>query len=201
MELLDTNITVSGAARSGKGHNIEFLAKDLGYTPMSMGDLKRLEAVRLGISQDEYNRRSRDDPVRFDKAFDESFRQFGAAHRKYIFDARIAFHFIESIKVYLKVDPIEAAKRALGNPRPSDDLSGTLEDIAARFTKRNEDDRLRFLDLYGVDFMDENHYDIVLDTTKITPINGPRVLLDKIVPYLQGKISIKPYRIVSEAIA
>jgi cytidylate kinase len=35
--------------------------------------------------------------------------------------------------------------------------------------KRNEEDRKRYLDLYGIDIMDESQFDLVVDTTISRP--------------------------------
>lgn len=81
----------------------------------------------------------------------------------------------ESFKVYLRVDIEEAAKRAFYDPdRKETENFETIEeqkeDLMRRFSLENE----RYFVLYGVHKEDMANYDLVLDTTHLTPdeVNG-----------------------------
>ncbi len=77
----------------------------------------------------------------------------------------------QSFKVYLKVDIDIATKRVYedearrDSERKFDTLEEQKNDIIKRYKLENE----RYFELYGVKKEDENNYDFVLDTSKLTP--------------------------------
>ena len=77
----------------------------------------------------------------------------------------------QSFKVYLKVDINVAAKRVFEDEtrRASERKFATIaeqrKDIEKRYKLENE----RYWELYGVRKEDESNYDLILDTTSITP--------------------------------
>lgn len=76
----------------------------------------------------------------------------------------------ESFKVYLKVDIDVAAKRAFYDAeRKSSENLATIEEQKADMIKRYELENARYFELYGVKKEDESNYDLVLDTTNLTP--------------------------------
>lgn len=77
----------------------------------------------------------------------------------------------QSFKVYLKVDIDIATRRVYedearrDSERKFDTLEEQKNDIIKRYKLENE----RYFELYGVKKEDENNYDFVLDTSKLTP--------------------------------
>ena len=77
----------------------------------------------------------------------------------------------QSFKVYLKVEIDIATKRVYedearrDSERKFDTLEEQKNDIIKRYKLENE----RYFELYGVKKEDENNYDFVLDTSKLTP--------------------------------
>ena len=75
-----------------------------------------------------------------------------------------------SFKVYLKVDIDEAARRAFEDPnRKSSESFSSLEEQKADMQKRYQIENERYYKLYNVRKEDESNYDIVIDTTNMTP--------------------------------
>ena len=77
----------------------------------------------------------------------------------------------QSFKVYLKVDIDIATKRVYEDEarRDSERKFDTLEEQKNDIIKRYELENERYFELYGVKKEDENNYDFVLDTSKLTP--------------------------------
>ena len=76
----------------------------------------------------------------------------------------------ESFKVYLKVDIDVAAKRAFEDEmRKSSEKFDTVEEQKQDMQKRYKLENERYLELYGVRKEDESNYDLVIDTTNLTP--------------------------------
>lgn len=76
----------------------------------------------------------------------------------------------ESFKVYLKVDIDVAAKRAFEDAmRKSSEKFDTVEEQKQDMQKRYKLENERYLELYGVRKEDESNYDLVIDTTNLTP--------------------------------
>lgn len=76
----------------------------------------------------------------------------------------------ESFKVYLKVDIDVAAKRAFEDEmRKSSEKFDTVEEQKQDIQKRYKLENERYWKLYGVRKEDESNYDLVIDTTNLTP--------------------------------
>ena len=77
----------------------------------------------------------------------------------------------ESFKVYLKVDIDVAAKRAFEDAmRKSSEKFDTIEEQKQDMQKRYKLENERYWELYGVRKEDESNYDLVIDTTNLTPV-------------------------------
>ena len=76
----------------------------------------------------------------------------------------------ESFKVYLKVDIDVAAKRAFEDAmRKSSEKFDTVEEQKQDMQKRYKLENERYWKLYGVRKENESNYDLVIDTTNLTP--------------------------------
>jgi len=93
----------------------------------------------------------------------------------------------QSFKVYLKVDINVAAKRVFEDEarrtteRKFDTVEEQKKDIEKRYKLENE----RYLELYGVRKEDESNYDLVLDTTNLTPDQVADVIEEKYKKWLE----------------
>lgn len=92
----------------------------------------------------------------------------------FIIDARLAWHFIpQSFKVYLNVEDEIGASRIIGdsqNPlRHSTDVHSSLDQAIKTTRARRESESRRYVSLYNVDNHDLSQYDLVIDTTYISP--------------------------------
>ncbi|HLD78275.1 MAG TPA: cytidylate kinase family protein [archaeon] len=160
-------ITIAGQAGAGKGTVSRLLAKALGYKHYSMGDLRRQMASQRGMSLAEFNELGEAE-VFTDKEVDDYQRTLGATEDDFVMDSRLGWFFIpNSVKIYLVVQLKEAARRVLADPRPVEPFTNQAQAMEA-LLERERSDKKRYAQYYGIDPFEEGHYDLVIDTTKIT---------------------------------
>lgn len=86
----------------------------------------------------------------------------------------------ESFKIYLKVDIDESARRAFGDMnRKKTENFDTVEEYKEDLKKRYELENNRYFNLYGIRKNDMNNYDLVIDTTHITPEEVKKLILEE----------------------
>ncbi len=162
-------ITLSGYPGSGKSTVAKYLAKKFNMERYSMGDMKRKMASDMGMTIDEFNKLCEKESWSDDKV-DSYQEKLGKKEDNFIIDGRLSWHFIpQSVKIYLSIDLDEGAKRIFENPRESETRDKSLEDVKKRIKKRVKSDEERFKKLYGIKLSDLSNYDIIIDTTKLSP--------------------------------
>ena len=166
-------ISFNGDEGSGKSTIAEKVAKVLGYPRYYMGQIFRDMAKKRGMTLVEYLKLGEVDP-NIDKEVDDHLLQLAEESNDFIIESRTAWHLIpQSLKIYLKVDEKEGAKRIFkqlqkNNSRNEDRKIDSLEDLLASNRKRKETDDLRYKKYYGIDIRNSKNYDFFLDTTKLT---------------------------------
>ena len=163
-------ISLTGDLASGKGTVSKILMEELKYGVYRNGEYARKLAKEKGMSITEFNIYVKDYPE-IDKQIENSATEYAKTHDNFIIDARLGWYAVpESFKVYLKVDIDVEAKRAFyDNERKSTENFKTIEeqkqDMINRYNMENE----RYWEVYGVRKDDMSNYDLVIDTTNLTP--------------------------------
>ncbi|MGV8172481.1 MAG: cytidylate kinase family protein [Candidatus Woesearchaeota archaeon] len=166
-------ITISGQACSGKTTVGKLLAKRLKYEFFDIGTLRKNAAKVYGMTIEEYNVYGMMHPETDMDADAETIR-LGKTLDNFVIQGRLAYHFIpKSFKVYLTVDPDIAAKRIFLDKDPSRNSkskTADLDEIKRLNKERDQSDILRYDKIYGIkDFTEKQNYDLVIDTSNITP--------------------------------
>ena len=176
-------ITISGNPGSGKSTIAKEIAKELSYNFYSIGDLRGKMAVERGLTIDQLNEIGKKEAWTDNEA-DEYQSELAKKEDNFVVDSRLGFHFIpEAIKIFLKVDGEESARRVFKDQREDEERKETMEDVKEMLAKRAENDRQRYLKYYDVDYFDLNHYDLVLDTTNLTKDEVKKKLINFIRSY------------------
>jgi len=158
---------MSGEAGSGKSSVATYVAEKLDLTHYSNGDFMRSMAKERGITILELNKLSEEDKT-IDKELDDRQIKLGKEKDNFIIDSRLGFHFIpNSFKVLLKADLKVRAERIFGDKR-SEEHNESLEDTQNKIEQRQSSEKARYRELYGVDYMDDSNYDLVLNTTEMS---------------------------------
>src|SRR3989339_951321 len=173
-------IAISGLPGSGKSTIGKILAQKLGYKFYSMGDLRGKTALQRGMTIDELNKLGETEEWT-DKDIDAYQEKLGKTENNFIVDGRLSFHFIpQSFKIFLDVDPGSGAERVFKHQRPDEAQVATPEELRKMMLKRVGDDDLRYKKYYSVSFRDKSKFDLVVDTTDLTPTQ----ILDRIMRVL-----------------
>ena len=164
---LKVKITITGALHSGKSTIAKAISEALDYTYFSVGELQRKLAVEKNMSITEYNKYMLDNKL--DHEVDNRTAQIGRESENFIFDARLAWHFIpDSFKIYLKVELNVAVERAMKNERGNSEKYVSKEEAKVNIIERRRLEISRFKDIYGIDIDKESNYDLVIDTSNIS---------------------------------
>ncbi|MBN1923885.1 MAG: cytidylate kinase family protein [Nanoarchaeota archaeon] len=159
-------ITISGDLGSGKSTVAKIIAERLKLKYYSTGMMFRKLANDMKLSLKDLTELAEKDS-RIDKRIDDYQKKLGRTEDDFILEGRLGYHFIpDSIKIYLKVTPEEAARRILLNQR-SDELYKDLPEAIKSIKERRKSELLRYKELYKLNPEDESNYDLVIDTTPI----------------------------------
>lgn len=167
-------ITLSGKPGSGKSSTADKVAELLSYTRYSAGDIVRKVIRKQKISLEEFNRRAQDDHE-MDDMIDEELRNL-RTEKDIIVDSRLGFYWIpESFKVYLDLDDDVAVARIYNdvvsnNARDTEASASTsLQEVDRMVRERMENERHRFMSMYGTDPYKPKNFDLIINTSRHSP--------------------------------
>lgn len=165
------NVTITGNLGAGKTSVCNELKK-MGYDVISGGDIYRTYAQEHGITIVELNEMAKTDRS-VDIQIDERTKKLGTEVDHTIFDSRMAWYFVpDALNIFLAVDAKTAAERVYADKLRKGEE--TYSNLDCKYTeqelqKRAELERERFIEMYGVDYFDQSHYDVIINTEKLTP--------------------------------
>lgn len=86
-----------------------------------------------------------------------------------ILDSRLSFMCQpDAYNVFLDVHELEGAKRVFEHQR-EDDESSSLEAVLEANQKRHRGQYEAYMKLYAIDLFEQSNYDLVVDTTQLSP--------------------------------
>ncbi|MFA6072673.1 MAG: cytidylate kinase family protein [Candidatus Woesearchaeota archaeon] len=168
-------ITISGTLGSGKSTVGKLLAKELNYNYYYTGGITRNMAEKKGMTLLEFTKLRETHPE-INLEIDEYQRKIGEKENNFVIDGHLGFHFVpDSIKIFLKCDLQTATTRILkslkeGNKqRITEGLETNHDKIINSLEQRHATEVKQYVELYNVDIDDESNFDIVIDTSNISP--------------------------------
>lgn len=174
-DALPSRITLSGKVASGKSTIGKRLAEKLGYAFTSIGNETRAMAEEKGMSIVEFQKECTQNPA-LDIEIDRVFSNNCNEQENLIIDYRLGFKFIkDGYHIYLKISD-EKALEHLKKANRSNETHHTLHE-------RNDAFQKQFENAYGVDYTNENFYDLVINTEDFDSI-------DSIVNYIINTLNI-----------
>lgn len=182
-------ISLAGELSSGKGTVSKILMEELNYGVYRNGDYFRKLAKDKGMSVTEFNEYVKQHPE-IDIQIENSAKEYSKDHNNFIIDARLGWYAVpESFKIYLKVDINVAAKRAFENQdedKKQTERFDTVEEQKADMEKRYKLENERYFTVYGVRKEDLSNYDLVIDTTDLTPNEVADIIKKKYFEWLES---------------
>jgi cytidylate kinase len=160
-------ITITGDLYSGKSTIARAIGKTLDYTYFSVGELQRKLAVEKGMSITQYNEYMLKNNL--DYEVDNRTMEIGRDSENFIFDARLAWHFIpDSFKIYLRVEIDVAVERSMKNERGKSEKYASEKEAKENIIERRRLEVSRFKDIYNIGIDEPGNFDLVIDTTCIS---------------------------------
>ncbi|MCR4327338.1 MAG: cytidylate kinase family protein [Nanoarchaeota archaeon] len=173
-------ITISGLPGSGKTTVARMISQKLEIPFISIGDLRGEIAKEKRLTIDELNEiGKKEDWVH--KRADEKTIQLGKTDKSFVIEGWLAYHFIpNSFKVFLKVDEKSSARRIFIDQREDEKKCKTEKEVKEMLKKRVNTSDDQFYKYYGVRFLDKLNYNIIIDTTNLSPQEVVKIILSKI---------------------
>lgn len=181
-------ITIAGDLASGKSTVTTMLSEELGYEIYRNGAYARKIAKEKGLDITQYNEYVKEHPE-IDQQIEKSAQEYAKQHDHIIVDARLGWFAVpHSFKIYLTVDINVAAARAFHDPnRKETEKFETIEEQKQDMLKRYALENDRYFNLYGIHKEDMTNYDLVLDTTNITPEEAKNKIKEEYFKWLENK--------------
>ena len=173
--------TITGHLGSGKSTIAKLLKKEYGFESISAGSIMRDLANQKGLSILEFQT----SPSKFGHSDDFVDSAIVAKNklipedRNVIFDARMGWHFLpESFKIFIVVSPYEAALRTYLTRDNKEESYTSVEETMNKLIERRVAENRRYKAIYNVNCEDLNNYDVVIDTTFISPKEVVDIIMD-----------------------
>tara|TARA_B100000579_G_C22324907_1_gene617778 strand:- start:66 stop:620 length:555 start_codon:yes stop_codon:yes gene_type:complete len=180
-------ITLAGSPGSGKSTLRKMLAEHYGLSTKCTGDFMRELSRKHGfndITKFLVNYVSKHPEV--DNIVDEEQSKFGEKNDNFILDAHLGFHFVpDSIRICLICDLEEASKRILKDDHRFNESADNIRDSIISSRKRMETMKKNFYKLYKVNINDPSNFDLLIDTTRLSPFE----VFKKVSSFIDKKIS------------
>ena len=187
---MKNKISLAGDLGSGKSTVSALLVEALSLRYYSTGAIVRSLAQKHGMSVADFNIYMETHPE-IDREIDDGLVALGREDKPMIIDSRMAWHFAgDTYRVYLSADAETSAARIMSANRTGEHAA-TLEETVAETKKRRQSEKKRYLSQYGVDIKDMNNYDLVVDTTSITPVRAAEVIREGFARWQDGDVSKK----------
>ncbi|MBS7247693.1 MAG: AAA family ATPase [Candidatus Freyarchaeota archaeon] len=152
-------ITISGLHGTGKTTQAKFLAKRFGLRYVSAGEIMRKMAEERGISLEEFSRIAENDPL-IDRQIDE--RMISEAEKgNVVLDGRLTA-WMAGDKADIKI--LLTAPLDIRVERIAKREGKSIEEALKETVIREESEKKRFMDIYGIDVDDCSVFDIVVNT-------------------------------------
>ena len=161
-------ISITGDLGSGKSTVSNLLCKRLNYDYIYTGKIQRKIANRYQMTTLELNQYA-ETHHEIDAEIDATFKSLNDS-TDLIVDSRLAWFFVpKSFKVFLQTDIIVSANRISGDQQRENEKYLSKEDAVKNIIARKESENKRYMELYGANCSDLTNFNLVIDTSHITP--------------------------------
>lgn len=201
------HITITGNLGSGKSTICKLLNEKYQFEVYSTGKVQRELAREMNMTTLELNQLMCSDK-KYDKMIDDATTRISKENKdkNIIFDSRLAWHFVEhSFKVFVSVSLKVAAERVMNDQRGAEEKYSSLEEAEKLLAERAATERVRYKDIYNLNYMDFSNYNLVIDSTYCSPDKIAEIIIKEAKEFYENhgsettKTLVSPRRLVNEA--
>lgn len=173
-------IAISGELGGGKSALGKLLNEKLGFALISVGSIQRELAAKHGMNTVEFSKYMETHPE-IDLECDKKVEEYGFSDSNLILDSRLAWNFVpHAFKIHLIVNIDIAATRIFKDTVRKNEQNNDLEHTIENIKIRKGSETKRFKEQYNVDINNFSNYDIVIDSSYITPIKLADFVIGKL---------------------
>ncbi len=173
--------SITGHLGSGKSTICKLLNKEYGFDIISAGSLMREMASEKGVSVLDFQK-SQSNLEHVDNYIDSAIvakNKTISDDKNVIFDSRLAWHFLpETFKIFIVVSPYEAALRTYLTRDSKEESYTSVDEAMNKLIERRVVENRRYKAIYGINCEDLSNYDVVIDTSYITPKEAVEIIMD-----------------------
>ena len=184
-------ITINGHLGSGKSTVCALLKEQYGFKVFHTGIIQREFANKMNISTLALNKKSKNDFL-FDHYIDNATVEYAKSHigEKVVFDSRLAWHFVpDSFKIRLTINPEIAANRVFLNRQTKEETYSSIQDAMEQLSERQKAEADRYQSIYDIDINDVSNYDLIIDTSDLSPSEVAQKIIIKHKQFLQDSLT------------
>lgn len=158
-------ITLFGLGGSGTSTIAKLFCKKNNYTFMSSGNIFREMANDKKMDVYQFNKWAETHSQKVDFELDKKVEKFGQKNNNFIFESRLAWHFIpDSIKIKIFCEFEKRCQRIQKRD------GGNIEIIKEKNIKREKSELKRYKKCYKIEnYSDDKHFDLIINSTNLTP--------------------------------
>lgn len=175
------HITITGNLGSGKSTICRLLSDKYQFEIYSTGKVQRELASQMNMTTLELNQLMLSDH-KYDTMIDDATTNISREKKDtdIIFDSRLAWHFVEhSFKVFVSVSLAVAAERVMNDSRGAVENYSSIEEAKKLLAERAATEKVRYKEIYNLNYMDFSNYDLVIDSTYCTPDKIAEIILSE----------------------
>ena len=179
------HITITGNLGSGKSTVARLLSEKYNFEVYSTGKVQRELAMKMNLSTLELNQLMMSDR-KYDNMIDDETARISRDNRNknIIFDSRLAWHFVEySFKVFVTVNLDVAAYRIMNDQRGAVERYSSIEEAKALLAERANTEKIRYKDIYNLNYMDFTNYNLIIDGTYCDPDTIADIIMEQAKEY------------------
>lgn len=201
------HITITGNLGSGKSTICKMLNEKYQFEVYSTGKVQREIASKMNMTTLELNQLMCSDK-KYDTMIDDATTRISRENKDkdLIFDSRLAWHFVEhSFKVFISVSLEVAAVRVMNDQRGEVENYTSLEDAKKQLAERAATERVRYKEIYDLNYMDFSNYNLVIDSTYCTQDKIVEIILMEAKNFYKNsnapettKMLVSPIRLIGE---
>ena len=169
-------ISLTGDLGSGKSTVSNFLIEQLNYDYIYTGKIQREIAGKYNMTTLELNQYAETHPE-IDEEIDSTFKSLNDS-TDLIVDSRLAWFFIpKSFKIFLKTNLMVSANRISNDNQRKSEKYASKEEAVNNIIARKASENKRYMELYGANCSDLSNFNLIIDTSFISPERVAEIIL------------------------